>query len=234
MRLLNVATLQLEYFTGEVGNGIPEYAILSHTWGAEEISYSEYNSRESLTKKGYEKIMGCCRFEGYQYIWIDTCCIDKICYAYLSDVGSAEDPSIEGSSFDRSLWFTRGWTLQELLAPAEVIFLSSDWVEIGTKSSLCAAVSRITRIGTKALEECLWNEYSVAQKLSWASGRRTTRVEDKAYSLMGLFDVNMPLLYGEGQKAFFRLQQEDLKAIRRSIHLCMVSIRRATFSCAVN
>ena len=235
MRLLNVKTLQLEQFTWEVGDGIPEYAILSHTWGVEEVSYSDYINQQCLSKKGYEKILGCCRLaesEGFLYVWIDTCCIDKsssvelsesinsmfqwyrdsrICYAYLSDVNSSEDPSSIGSSFTQSLWFTRGWTLQELLAPAEVVFLGSDWIEIGTKSSLCSNVSRITRISKNALEECSWNEYSVAQKMSWAAGRQTRRLEDKAYCLMGLFDVNMPLLYGEGWKAFTRLQQEILK-----------------------
>ncbi|PMD49874.1 uncharacterized protein K444DRAFT_577101 [Hyaloscypha bicolor E] len=134
-----------------------------------------------------------------------------ICYAYLSDVESCEDPTKEQSSFARSRWFTRGWTLQELLAPGELVFLGSDWAEIGTKRSLCATVSSVTCISQKALEECCWSEYSVAQKMSWAAGRKTTRLEDEAYCLMGLFDVNMPLLYGEGRKAFLRLQQEILR-----------------------
>ena len=231
MRLLNVQTLYFEEFVGEVGDGIPLYAILSHTWGAEEVSYRDHVDQQSLSKKGYDKINSCCRLadsEGFQYVWIDTCCIDKslsaelseainsmfqwcrdagICYAYLNDVNSSEEPTTEASSFARSHWFTRGWTLQELLAPAEVVFLGSDWVEIGTKKSLRAAVSRVTRISEKVLDECHWTEYSVAQKMSWAAGRRTTRLEDEAYCLMGLFDVNMPLLYGEGRKAFSRLQQ---------------------------
>ncbi|KAF4626331.1 hypothetical protein G7Y89_g11828 [Cudoniella acicularis] len=237
MRFINVKTLKFEEFIGEIGNGIPTYAILSHTWGKEEVSYSDYINQQSLqlSKKGYEKILGCCRLaesEGFQYVWIDTCCIDKsssaelseainsmfqwyrdagICYAYLSDVDSSENPSIEESSFFRSRWFTRGWTLQELLAPAEVVFTGSDWVEIGTKKSLCSAISLITNISENVLDECRWDDYSVAQKMSWASGRQTTRLEDEAYCLMGLFDVNMPLLYGEGRKAFSRLQQEILK-----------------------
>lgn len=235
MRLLNVRTLNFEEFIGEVGDGIPSYAILSHTWGTEEVSYSDHINKNSSSKKGYDKIHGCCRLadsEGFQYVWIDTCCIEKsssaelseainsmfqwyrdagICYAYLSDVNSSEDPSREESSFARSNWFKRGWTLQELLAPSEVVFLGSDWVEIGTKKSLRAIVSRVTRVSQKVLDECHWTEYSIAQKMSWAAGRSTTRLEDEAYCLMGLFDVNMPLLYGEGRKAFLRLQQEILK-----------------------
>ncbi|KAF8857863.1 HET-domain-containing protein, partial [Acephala macrosclerotiorum] len=235
MRLLNVKTLKFEEFIGEVGDGIPPYAILSHTWGSEEVTYNDHTSQRSQTKEGHKKIRRCCQVaesEGFQYVWIDTCCIDKsssaelseainsmfqwyrdagICYAYLSDVDSSGDPSKKASSFAQSRWFTRGWTLQELLAPAELVFLASDWVEIGTKRSLCDAVSDITRISKKVLEECRWSEYSVAQKMSWAAGRNTTRLEDEAYCLMGLFDVNMPLLYGEGRKAFSRLQQEILK-----------------------
>lgn len=235
MRLLNVQTLEFEEFVGEVGIDIPLYAILSHTWGEGEVSFADHVGQQSWSKEGYEKIRGCCRLaesEGFQYAWIDTCCIDKsssaelseainsmskwyqdaaVCYAYLSDVDSSEDPTASESSFSRSRWFTRGWTLQELLAPAEVVFLASNWIEIGTKKSLCSEVSRITRISQKVLKEGSWATYSVAGKMSWASGRRTTRLEDEAYCLMGLFNVNMPLLYGEGRKAFSRLQQEILK-----------------------
>ncbi|KAH8800819.1 heterokaryon incompatibility protein-domain-containing protein [Xylogone sp. PMI_703] len=235
MRLLNVRTLEFEDFVGEVGIDIPLYAILSHTWGEGEVSFADHVGRQSWSKKGYEKIRGCCRLaksEGFQYAWIDTCCIDKsssaelseainsmftwyhdaaVCYVYLNDVDASEDPTALESSFSRSRWFTRGWTLQELLAPGEVVFFGSDWVEIGTKKSLCAEVSRITGISRKVLEERSWATNSVAEKMSWASGRRTTRLEDEAYCLIGLFNVNMPLLYGEGREAFLRLQQEIIK-----------------------
>lgn len=235
MRLLNVKNLQFEEFVGEVGHGIPPYAILSHTWGADEVSYKDHIEARGTGKQAFDKIRGCAQLadaEGFRYIWIDACCIDKsssaelseainsmfqwyrdaaICYAFLSDVDASENPEKDGSSFSRSRWFTRGWTLQELLAPAEVIFVGSDWREIGTKKSLCLLVSRITGVSEQALEERRWSEYSVAQKMSWAVGRQTTRPEDEAYCLMGLFDVNMPLLYGEGRNAFSRLQQEILK-----------------------
>jgi hypothetical protein len=129
----------------------------------------------------------------------------QVCYAYLSDVHSGGSwPTYE--ELRLSKWFTRGWTLQELLAPHTVVFFNHDWVDIGTKYTLQQIISSIT--GIKDLAN--FEKASVAQKMSWASNRHTTRVEDKAYCLMGLFGINMPLLYGEGQKAFFRLQLEIL------------------------
>jgi len=238
MRLLKTSNLEFEEFASD--DNLPPYAILSHTWGHDEVSFADHVNRNAHQdaarrqppKAGYDKIDGCCKLaesEGFYYVWIDTCCIDKsssaelseainsmfqwyrnaaICYAYLSDVDILEPPSGEMEAFSSSRWFTRGWTLQELLAPAELVFLTSNWAEIGTKTSLATAVSRITRINTKVLREGNWAGYSVGQKMSWAAGRQTTRLEDEAYCLMGLFDVNMPLLYGEGRKAFLRLQQE--------------------------
>lgn len=166
------------------------------------------------------------------YLWVDTNCIDKkssaelseainsmfswyeaasFCVVYLEDVG--DDPNLVG--FDKSRWFTRGWTLQELLAPEpaeKLLFYNGNWKPIGTRKSLNVALSRITGISTEVLLN--WRKYrncSIAQRMSWASRRRTTRVEDTAYCLLGLFDINMPLLYGEGEKAFMRLQEEIMK-----------------------
>ena len=107
-------------------------------------------------------------------------------------------------------WFTRGWTLQELLAPQDVEFYDQDWVSIGTKKTMWGLLSKITGIKPRHLWES--QEASVAQKMSWAANRQTTRTEDLAYSLLGLFNVNMPLLYGEGEKAFKRLQHEILQS----------------------
>jgi hypothetical protein len=137
-----------------------------------------------------------------------------MCYVYLSDVLLTEDLdySCEDSEFRKSKWFTRGWTLQELLAPEIVVFYNHDWAEIGTKASMDDLISSITHIeapfltGTNDVKSAC-----VAQKMSWASRRKTTRLEDTAYCLMGLFDVHMPLLYGEGKKAFYRLQLEIIK-----------------------
>ncbi|KAF5605835.1 beta transducin [Fusarium pseudoanthophilum] len=238
MRLINVETLELESFTGEYGGSIPTYAILSHVWTSEEVSLQQMSGLSHFPEesKGYRKIVDFCakaKAEGFDYGWIDTCCIDKTssaelseainsmfqwyrksaaCYVYLNDVSSAENPRSSDSRFRKSRWFTRGWTLQELLAPHEVIFLADDWREIGTKASLSATISDTTKIDVTTLVKQTWSHVSVAGIMSWASMRQTTRLEDQAYSLMGLFDVNMPLIYGEGPKAFYRLQVEIMKA----------------------
>ncbi|KAF4829455.1 Vegetative incompatibility protein HET-E-1 [Colletotrichum tropicale] len=191
---------------------------------------------------GYVKILKAAmlaRSQSYTYLWVDTCCINKassaelsesinsmylwyrkasVCYAYLSDVGPDEARSIEeeGSQFRNSRWFTRGWTLQELIAPHVVEFYVSDWSPIHTKEagneSFCRVLSDITGIYTDVLAgTMLLSDVSVADKMRWASKRQTKRAEDIAYCLLGVFDVNMPLLYGEGPRAFVRLQEEILR-----------------------
>lgn len=134
-----------------------------------------------------------------------------VCYAFLSDVPCDVDTSAEGSLFARSRWFTRGWTLQELIAPAALTFFSKDWHSLGTKSQLYSALSSITGIEKPFLTSDNLELASTAKKMSWAASRKTSRVEDIAYSLLGIFDINMPLIYGEGKKAFKRLQEELLK-----------------------
>ncbi|TBU55771.1 hypothetical protein BD310DRAFT_670063 [Dichomitus squalens] len=173
------------------------------------------------------------RAEGYRYIWIDSCCIDKassselseaincmyawyagadVCYAYLADVASVETPRSKWSPFGRSRWFKRGWTLQELIAPNDLRFLSREWEFIGSKHDLARVLEEITGISEEALRhEMALDEFSVAQRLSWASQRQTGRVEDQAYSLMGIFGINMPTLYGEGEGALRRLQEEIMR-----------------------
>ncbi|RTE68256.1 hypothetical protein BHE90_017367, partial [Fusarium euwallaceae] len=225
MRLLNIKHIELEYFA----DNVPRYAILSHTWEEEEVTFQDMEQGRAKDKKGYTKIKNCCsvaRDKGYNYVWIDTCCIDKTssaelteainsmyryyreceaCYSFLSDISSA-------SNFSQSRWFTRGWTLQELIAPMHMIFFNKEWQQLGTKASLGDKISERTDVpqaillGTESFDSA-----SVAQRMSWAAGRKTTRVEDRAYSLMGIFDINMPLLYGEGHKAFIRLQEEILR-----------------------
>ncbi|THU80526.1 HET-domain-containing protein [Dendrothele bispora CBS 962.96] len=246
MHLLDTTTLRLVYFA----DNIPPYAILSHTWGRDELTFQDLQDPSNLNKnllhgQGYSKIKQSCdlaRKYRFKYIWIDTCCINKkssaelseainsmfkyyhdsrVCYAFLPDVDPDEDPRSEHSTFRRSRWFRRGWTLQELIAPGTVVFFGqrgpSEWVEIGTKASLHDLVSTITRIPfsvlsqnrstSRALAGC-----SVAQKMSWAGKRETTRAEDLAYCLMGIFGVHMPPLYGEGgPRAFMRLQEQIIK-----------------------
>jgi hypothetical protein len=170
--------------------------------------------------------------DGLSHIWIDTCCIDKsssaelsesinamyryyanaeICYAYLADI-PFENPMREEGGFAASRWFTRGWTLQELIAPRRLVFLSTDWRDIGTKEILAWDISRITGVGQNVLANSDYlQEVSVAKRMSWASKRETTREEDIAYCMLGIFDVNMPLLYSEGRKAFLQLQEEIMK-----------------------
>ncbi|KAH9910404.1 HET-domain-containing protein [Epithele typhae] len=169
---------------------------------------------------------------GYTFAWADTCCIDKsssaelseainsmfhyyslagVCYAYLSDV-AAKDGKLDHSAFYKSRWHTRGWTLQELLAPRLLLFLSRDWEVLGSKAELAEPLGSATAIPLSILrfEEEI-QDVSIAQRMSWASRRVTTRIEDEAYCLMGIFDINMPMLYGEGRKAFQRLQEEIMR-----------------------
>ncbi|KAI1278999.1 heterokaryon incompatibility protein-domain-containing protein [Xylaria sp. FL0933] len=232
MRLINVHTLVISEFHG---NRIPRYAILSHTWDEEEVTLQDMRGGIAPSRKGYRKIELCCeqaRFDGLPYAWIDTCCIDKqssaelseainsmyrwyenatLCYAYLADV---EDVQCEGLlSFKCSRYWTRGWTLQELIAPNIVIFFSSSWIRIGTRLDLRQAVAEATSIPRQVLRFRNISDYSVSQKMSWASRRYTTRIEDEAYCLLGLFGVAMPLLYGEGRRAFRRLQEEIIKEL---------------------
>jgi hypothetical protein len=233
MRLLNTSTIELEEFFSD---HVPKYAILSHRWESEEVTYQVMCSGTAFyLTKGYSKITGCCALaakDGWQYGWVDSCCIDKsssaelseainsmfkwyrnaeVCYVYLSDVKNvSQSPSWpEESGFCRSQWFTRGWTLQELLAPAKVNFYDREWSILGTKVGLENLLENTT--GIKDL--CGFETACVARKMSWAAKRETTRIEDKAYCLIGLFGVNLPPLYGEGEKTFFRLELEIMNKL---------------------
>ena len=235
MRLLHTTNHKLEEFKA---HEIPLYAILSHTWGENEVTFQDIKGADVKNEERCKKIRNTCTIaadHGFDYVWIDTCCIDKtssaelseainsmyrwyqesgVCYAYLADVLSKADDhqSIARSSeFSECRWFTRGWTLQELIAPSTVIFFDQKWQEIGTKSSLRQPISEITGIPDSILLGDDLERASIAQRMSWASGRESTRVEDGAYCLMGIFFVNMPLLYGEGERAFIRLQEEIIR-----------------------
>jgi hypothetical protein len=231
MRLLESSTLQIKEFSN---TSPPPYVILSHTWGSEELSFQDIQHSPVKVGKGFQKIQKCCTQavrDGYQWVWIDTCCIDKtssaelseainsmykwykdanVCYAYLDDV--AGGVVFDEQAFKMSRWFTRGWTLQELIAPKFVEFYAADWTEIGTKCSLLKLIMDVTGIQGPVLRGNEPSTCNVAQRMSWGSQRVTTRPEDMAYCLMGLFDVNMPPLYGEGgPKAFIRLQEEIMR-----------------------
>ncbi|KAF6838411.1 het domain-containing protein [Colletotrichum plurivorum] len=239
MLLINTQTLELdEFVSSEVA---PPYAILSHLWETGEVTFQDWHHQQvRAEKKGSAKIQSTCRQalrDGYTRVWVDTNCIDKsssaelseainsmfawyhgaaVCYVYMADVPAAtlSDTLQENSPFRKSRWFTRGWTLQELLAPRLLVFYANDWSELGSNrnQSLLEVVSSVTGIDITCLNgRRVPVEFSVAQIMSWASSRTTTRPEDRAYCLLGLFEVNMPLLYGEGINAFWRLQQETIK-----------------------
>jgi hypothetical protein len=224
-------------------DNIPEYAILSHRWGAEEITIKDLTDSTSKYKATYGKIRFCgkqARRDGLQYFWVDTCCIDKSnaveyqhainsmfrwyrdatkCYVYLSDVSFSRSDSASSSNvawkstFRESEWFRRGWTLQELIAPAAVDFFSREGELLGNKVSLEQDICEITGIPATALQRRLLSGFSVAERMSWTERRETTYKEDKAYSLLGIFNVYMPLIYGEGKdKAMQRLREEIEKA----------------------
>ena len=215
---------------------IPPYAILSHTWQeGQEVTFDELR-KDCVTakqKSGYDKIWFCMRQAqraNLHHIWVDTCCINKAedlaelqhalnsmfkwyqraveCYVYLSDVSTSSDSAWE-PAFRTSRWFTRGWTLQELLAPRDVIFFSREGLQLGTKTTLEQQIHEVTSIPLSALRGTPLSEFSVEERLSWVKGRKTKHKEDKAYSLLGIFNVFMPTNYGEGKEyAFMRLRRE--------------------------
>ncbi|RDW59097.1 hypothetical protein BP5796_12021 [Coleophoma crateriformis] len=207
MRLINAITLQFEEFYGD---RIPKYAILSHTWDEEEVTFQDWKDLKAASRKRGYHSAELSEAINSMFAWYRDAIV---CYAFLSDV-----PYVDRSSpspppeFYQSRWFTRGWTLQELLAPVQVVFYSSDWSTIGERSSLASHISTVTGVdvvylkGSPALASA-----SISKKMSWLSRRTTTRVEDIAYCMLGIFDINMPLLYGEGSKAFLRLQEEIIK-----------------------
>ena len=235
MRLLNTRTLELRSF---IPYEVPDYVILSHRWGQNEVTFKDITrypicdtnspARELM---GFSKIEGACKLaadDGYDWIWIDSCCIDKessadvdkainsmwtyytksnICYVYMADIPDCEVGW--GISFQDSDWFTRGWTLQELIAPVHVEFYAADWSPIGTKLEQHEEIAAITTIDSDLLaQNQSIDAYSTAERFSWAAHRQVTQEEDEAYSLLGLFQIHMPMLYGEGRaRAFARLQE---------------------------
>ncbi|KAI0392108.1 HET-domain-containing protein [Xylariaceae sp. FL0594] len=238
MWLIDTTLLELR-FHGSALPG--SYAILSHTWAENhEVSFQEFLDVTRRTrKKGYEKIAAACelaRLRGLKWCWVDTCCIDKtsssnlseainsmfrwyresaVCFAHLEQL--QPDPLRERAArlqgdFAACAWFRRGWTLQELIAPSKVEFYDRGWSIRGTKAELIDTLHAITGVSTRVLTNSyLLGEIPVATRMSWAAGRQTKKVEDMAYCLLGIFDLYMPLIYGEGERAFTRLQEEIIK-----------------------
>ena len=209
------------------------------TDNSNEVSFQDLEAGTAKSKAGYGKILFCQRqadVDGLRYFWVDTCCIDKSssaelqeaitsmfrwyhdaarCYVYLSDVSVSCDLDSPfnqfpwESAFRGSRWFTRGWTLQELLAPASVEFFSKEGKRLGDKRSLERQICETTGIAITALHGTPLSQFSVAERFKWANNRQTAREEDWAYSLLGIFDIAMPLIYGERkEKAIIRLRKE--------------------------
>ena len=226
---------------------IPPYAILSHTWGEEgdEVTFKDIIKGTGDHKKGFRKLQFCCdraKANDIRYFWVDTCCIDKSsstelqtainsmflwyknaarCYVYLSDVSvNTKDgqPHIDWkSSFRNSRWFTRGWTLQELIAPSIVEFYSQEHVRLGDKKSLEQPISDITGIAKEALQGRKLSDFTVEGRFLWVEKRQTTIEEDKAYCLLGIFNVFLPLIYSEGQSNAMRRLNKEIKESASSV-----------------
>ncbi|KAJ2989305.1 hypothetical protein NUW58_g3539 [Xylaria curta] len=276
MRLLKTKKYEL-IETNDIPRPFPQYAILSHTWISpkDEITYQDFKQRKGdiendiFKQRGWAKLKRYCdraARDGWEWAWMDTCCIDKtnpadtqeainamfrwyqnagICYAYLEDVDvdrvfdrpglingtlsldldlddiASKDNIADPTSFPHSAlkaflikakWFTRGWTLQELLAPPYLVFVDQGWRRIGTRESWADEIEKASRIEARHLTNFSPTDFtscSIAMRLSWASRRETTVEEDETYSLLGLFGISLPLIYGEGRlRAFNRLQRE--------------------------
>lgn len=236
MHLLSLDSNGKPYLTAFPELEVPAYVILSHRWATsnEEVTFKDIMENSGSEKAGYHKIDFCgqqAKVDGLSYFWIDSCCIDKSsatelskainsmfrwyrnakkCYVYLTDVSmtaSAERKSWE-PAFRKSQWFTRGWTLQELLAPRAIEFFSREGKILGDKKTLGGLLRTVTEIPFHALQGVPLSQFPVEEKFRWAAKRQTTEVEDKAYSLLGIFDVAIVPIYGEGERnAIFRLKK---------------------------
>ncbi|KAF2627576.1 ankyrin, partial [Macroventuria anomochaeta] len=251
MRLLyTTSDGKLRWTKDLIGDKIPPYAILSHTWKeGQEVTFDDLKNIDNVedsdaqSSEGHHKIRFCAqqaKQDGLGYFWVDTCCIDKSnntelseainsmyrwyqnaekCYVYLSDVANDTLEGDDASSqrwepaFEKSRWFARGWTLQELLAPKLVEFFSKEGARLGNKESLKHTIHEVTGIPIDALLGRQLSEFSVAERFSWTENRQTTREEDEVYCLLGIFGIYMSLIYGEGKdNATKRLQKKIQEA----------------------
>ncbi|KAK5122652.1 hypothetical protein LTR85_003915 [Meristemomyces frigidus] len=249
-RLLKLNTDGTLQFADKFPSVYPPYAILSHTWGADEheLIFADIRDGTGKDKPGYAKILCCgqqARRDNLDYFWVDTCCIDKTssselteainsmfkwyggaekCYVYLADVSVATangNPASEDTwhaRFESSRWHTRGWTLQELLALASVDFYSDSWSYLGNKNTLCEQLQEATGLPASALRGEQLSNFGTEVRIRWAEGRNTKKPEDKWYSLLGIFGVHMPLIYGEGENADTRLRDGITKANKHASH----------------
>jgi hypothetical protein len=219
---------------------VPPYAILSHTWeDGQEVLYEDMIKKQGQNKTGYDKLVFCAqqaKLDNLQYFWVDTCCIDKSssaelteainsmykwyrnaarCYVYLSDVTSTDFAS--PNNFQTSRWFTRGWTLQELLAPTFVQFFTRDHVLLGDRVSLVQKIADTTKIPLPVLKGHPFLHYTYDERIGWAVNRQTKCEEDEAYSLLGIMGVNLPLVYGEGREGALRRLRTEFQTIQATL-----------------
>lgn len=243
MRLLHFDSLDRLVLTDFSGKPIPPYAILSHRWSGSEILLDDVRSGAYKKRvEGYRKLKFCARQatqDGLRYFWIDTCCIDRWnlpelskainymfkwykhasrCYVFLPDVlvptgSDSLQRSDWDSSFRNSAWFTRGWTLQELIAPVSVEFFSFEGRRIGDRASLDDLIHNVTGIPIAALRNCPLDNFSTSERRRWTVNRETTEKEDIVYCLLGLLGVSMPTAYGEGLESAQRRLQAEVDAI---------------------
>lgn len=242
MRLLKLDGPGKLSLTKDLLNDTPPYAILSHTWGADEdeVTFHDLENESGASKAGYAKLRFCgkqAKKDGLEYFWVDTCCINQAnhaelseaiasmfrwyrdaqhCYVYLSDVSvginSNKQPQQAWEpAFRNSKWFTRGWTLQELIAPTSVKFFSQEEELLGDKKMLKQQIQQTTGVPLTALSGSPLTQFSIEERLQWAVKRNTKRKEDQAYCLLGIFGIFIPLIYGEGDHAFVRLKEEIRK-----------------------
>jgi hypothetical protein len=229
----------------------------------EEVSFKDITDGTGSNKAGYQKLRFCgqqAKSNGLHYFWVDTCCINKSdsselqrainsmfrwyqkasrCYVYLSDVSLYSQDGrflhIEWeSAFRNSRWFTRGWTLQELIAPKAVEFYSRDHIRLGDKYTLERQITEITGIAKEALREQSLSDFSVEERFLWAEKRQTTEDEDKAYCLLGIFNIFLPLIYGEGQlNAMRRLYKEIKESASNGLQLEGEISNDLSYSCRI-
>jgi tetratricopeptide (TPR) repeat protein len=241
MRLLHFDRSERLVSTNFSGKSIPPYAILSHRWGDDEVLFEDLRSDMYKEKEGYRKIKFCAKQaaqDRLRYFWVDTCCIDKWnlrerskainsmfhwyrsatrCYVFLSDVSVSTATDIPQqsdweTSFRASKWFTRGWTLQELIAPVSVEFFSCEGWRIGDKRSFEQLVHEITSIPLEALRNWPLERFTKTERMGWARARQTTEEEDNVYCLLGILGVSMATSYGEGKERAWRRLQSEVEA----------------------
>ncbi len=225
MRLLQLSDYPSLSFAEFAQDEVPRYAILSHTWGrdGDEIAYKDIINGTGSGKPGYDKLHFCAvqaKNDGLGFCWIDTCCIDKTnaaeltesinsmfrwyqnaikCYVFLADISTSMSEDNRDSQLRNSRWFTRGWTLQELIAPRCVEFFSQECKRLGDRKSLEKQIHQATGISIHALRGEPLSHFTIDERISWAANRTTMRPEDKVYSLLGIFDIHMEAIYGEGE-----------------------------------